>query len=185
MNENTTPTAERKYRPKLSLFHPNAKGTGGAVKFELHPAHDDVDGSIWVQLANQLTVGDPRGTTPVYPRFDWDGAVCVKLDFTDLTKMIQVFRGQIESLENGKGLCHRGARGIAHVHLRRMVEPRPGYMLEIYRTGIGDAGDVSGRIFLQEHEAIGLLLAIEGSMATICFGIPMIIPRPYALQKAS
>ncbi len=166
-----------KFRPSLAFYHPNAKGTGGALKLELHPAHDDTDGSIWATVANQLTVGNPCGPTPDYPRFDWETSVCVKLDFTDLTKMLQVFRGECESLEDGKGLCHRGVRGIAHIHMRHMTEPRAGYMFEVYRSGIPGSEDRSARIFLRPNEALGLRLAIEDSMGVVCFGIPMVIPR--------
>ncbi len=182
MKTKTNITHERRYRPRLALYHPNAKGTGGAMKIELHPAHDDVEGSVWLQIANQLTIGDPRGTTPTFPRFDWDSAVCVKLGFNDLTKMIQVLRGQCEALEDGKGLCHRGVRGVAHVHLRHLVEPRVGFMLELYRKAIPGQDDACARIFLRAHEALGLLLAIEGAMSVICFGIPMVLSRVPAVM---
>ncbi len=175
----------RKFRPKLTFYHPNAKGTGGALQLELHPAHDDTDGSVWARVANQLTVGDPRGPSPAYPRFDWEGAVCVKLDFNDLTKMLQVFRGECETLEEGRGLCHRGVRGVAHIHLRRMTEPRPGYMLEVYRSGTPGSEDRSGRIFLRPNEALGFGLAIEGSMSVICFGIPFVVPRDATACRAA
>ena len=58
MNEQTNrpsaaPSAAdaRRFRPKLSLYHANAKGTGGALKLELHPAHDATDGSIMAASA--------------------------------------------------------------------------------------------------------------------------------------
>ncbi len=178
-------TKERKFRPKLAFYHPNAKGTGGALKLELHPAHDDTDGSIWASLANQLTLGEARAAVPAYPRFDWENAVAVKLDFSDLTKMLQVLRGECESLEDGKGLCHRGIRGVAHIHLRHMTEPRAGYMFEVYRSGTPGAEDRSARVFLRPNEALGLTLAIEGAMSVICFGIPLVIPRDTSAYRAA
>lgn len=33
------------FRPRLALYHANAKGTGCAIKMELHPAHGATDGS--------------------------------------------------------------------------------------------------------------------------------------------
>ena len=53
------------FRPKLTFFHPNPKGTGCAVSMEVHPAHDDVEGSIFLSAANQLTVGDRSAQVPV------------------------------------------------------------------------------------------------------------------------
>lgn len=164
------------YRPKLSFYHPNAKGTGAAMELELHPAHDDTDGSVWVRMANQLTIGDRNGPTPVYPRFDWENALTIKLDFNDLTKMLQVFRGECETIEDGMGLCHLSPRGSTKIMLRHLVEPKPGYMFEVYRNARG-AEDSNARIFLFTNEALGLAAALESSMGVICFGIPMVIPR--------
>ena len=94
------------FRPKLAFYHANARGTGGALQLELHPAHDDTDGSIMATFATQLTIGDRLGAVPVYPRFDWEGAITVKLDFTDISKMLQVFRGECEAPEDGRGHFH-------------------------------------------------------------------------------
>ncbi len=193
MNEQTTAGSAsaavepRRYRPRLALYHANGKGTGGALQLELHPAHDNTDGCIMMQLANQMTVGDLRGPNPTYPRFDWEGAVCVKLDFNDLTKILQVLRGECESLEDGKGLYHRSPRASTRIVLRHMVEPRPGYMLEVYRNGLAQnpAEEKSARVFLPPNEALGVMAAIEGSMSVVCFGIPMVVPHDTSAYRAA
>ena len=41
-----------------TIYHPNGKGTGSAVKMELHPAHGVVAGSMFVTLAPQKTIGE-------------------------------------------------------------------------------------------------------------------------------
>ena len=164
------------FRPKLAFYHANARGTGGALQLELHPAHDDTDGSIMATFATQLTIGDRLGAVPVYPRFDWEGAITVKLDFTDISKMLQVFLGECESLEDGRGLFHQSTRGTTKIMLRHLVEPIHGYMLEVYRNTHGSE-DSNARIFLSPYEALGLATAIESSMGVICFGIPMVIPH--------
>ena len=176
-----------RYRPKLRLYHANGKGTGGAIQMELHPAHDEFDGCIMMQVAGQMTVGDLRGPNPTYPRFDWDGSVCVKLDFNDLTKMLQVFRGETESLEDGKGLYHRSVRASTRIVLRHMIDPRPGYLLEVYRSGAGQdpAEEKSARVFLPPNEALGVSLAIEDSMGVVCFGIPMLVPHDTSAYRAA
>ena len=162
-------------RPTLTMYHPNGKGTGSAIRLELHPAHDDTAGSIMATIATQLTIGDRLGAVPVYPRFDWDGAITVKLDFTDISKMLQVFRGECESIEDGRGLFHKSTRGTTKITLRHIVEPIHGYMLEFYRKTSEE--DSNARIFLSPYEALGLATAIESSMGVICFGIPMVIPN--------
>ena len=162
-------------RPTLTMYHPNGKGTGSAIRLELHPA-DDTDGSIMATIATQLTTGNCMGSMPIYPRFDWEGAITVKLDFTDISKMLQVFRGECESLEDGRGLFHNSTRGTTKIMLRHIVEPINGYMLEVYRK-TSNSEDSNARIFLSPYEALGLATAIESSMGVICFGIPMVIPH--------
>ena len=163
-------------RPALTMYHPNGKGTGSAIRIELHPAHDDTAGSIMATIATQLTIGDRLGAVPGYPRFDWEGAITVKLDFTDISKMLQVFRGECESIEDGRGLFHKSTRGTTKITLRHIVEPINGYMLEVSRK-TSDSEDSNARIFLSPYEALGLATAIESSMGVICFGIPMVIPH--------
>ena len=163
-------------RPALTMYHPNGNGTGSALRLELHPAHDDTAGSIMATFATQLTIRDCIGSVPVYPRFDWKGAITVRLDFTDISKMLQVFRGECESLEDGRGLFHKSTRGTTKIMLRHIVEPIYGYMLEVCRN-MRDSDDSNARIFLSPSEALGLTAAIESSMGVICFGIPMVIPN--------
>ena len=181
MNQSPTATSEAasrpigRYRPNLTFYHPNAKGTGCALEMNLHPAHDDVDGSIMMKVANQMSVGNPRGTNPTYARFDWENAICVKLDFNDLCKMLQVFRGECETIDDGRGLYHRSAKAATRIVLRHLVEPISGYSLELYRTQAGGAGEVNAHLVINSAEALGLREAIAGSMSVVCFGIPMLV----------
>ena len=181
---NTTPaTAPVRFRPKLRFYHPNAKGTGSAAQFELHPAHDDVDGSIMMSISNQLSVGDRSGSVPVFPRFDWKNSLSVKLDFNDLCAMLQVLRGECESIGDGKGLYHRSPSGNTRIVLRHLLEPITGYSFEFYRTTPGGA-EMNSRIFFSPGEALGLSEAIAGSMAVISFGIPVVIPHDTSAYEA-
>lgn len=163
-------------RPTFTMYHPNGRGTGSAIRMELHPAHDDTAGSIMATIATQLTTGNCTGSMLVYPKFDWKGAITVKLDFTDISKMLQVFRGECESIEDGRGLFHKSTRGTTKITLRHIVEPINGYILEVYRK-TSDSEDSNAHIFLSPYEALGLATAIESSMGVICFGIPMVIPH--------
>lgn len=164
-------TEIKTYRPSLVFYKANAKCTGCAMKMELHPAHGDTAGSIMMSLASQKTVGDYRGPNPIYPTFDWENPITVKLDFTDLAKMLQVFRGECESIEEGRGLVHRSPKGLTYIKLEHLVEPIPGYKLEVKFSAV--AGSVEQRtIMLAPYEALGLTAAIESSLGVICFGVP-------------
>lgn len=174
---NAVPAGEkpRSYRPRFSLYKPNPKGTGCAMELELHPAHDQTEGSIMARLANQMTIGDRRGPNPTYPRFDWENSICVKLGFSDLAKMLQVFRGECEALEEGKGLYHRSPRGLTRISLRHLIEAAPGYSFEVSRSSGEGRDGLRARILIAQHEAIGLVAAIEQSLGYVCFGIPVVI----------
>ena len=161
------------YRPALTLYKANAKCTGCAMKIELHPAHDQTSGCIMMSLASQKTVGDYRGPNPIYPTFDWENAICVKLDFIDLSKMLQVFRGECESIEDGRGLVHRSPKGLAYIRLAHLIEPIPGYRLEV-ELYAGEGRIEKRSIMLAPYEALGLVAAIESSLGVICFGVPMV-----------
>lgn len=180
MNEmsNTNDVAMREYRPNFAIYHPNGKGTGCALRMNLHPAHDRRDGCIMLELAPQRTVGDRRAAIPKFPTFDWENRLVVKLGFADLCKMLQVLRGENGALEEGKGLYHRSARYATRIVLRRLTEPIQGYSLEIYRNSADKSdADRNARIVLSPWEALGIALAIEDSIGVVCFGIPKVVAR--------
>jgi len=173
------------YRPNLCFYHANQKGTGSAVKMNLHPAHDNTDGSVMLTIANQMTVGDMRAVPPTFSRFDWENSICVKLDFSDLTQMLQVLRGECESINEGKGLYHRSVRGSTIIGLSHLIEPVSGYMLDVSRRAMGGGDEgTRARILFSNAEALGLCEAIAGSLYLICFGIPMLIPHDTSAYKA-
>jgi len=179
MNDTTrnadTPAKVGQYRPSLAFYHANARGTGCAMKLSLHPAHDDTDGCIMMTMANQRTIGDRVSPNPVYPTFDWEGRLTVKLDFTDLSRIVQVFHGERESLGDGKGLYHQTARFSTSIVLRHIIEPESCYSFELYRKSKDGKDESSARIVLSDTEAFGLCRAMENSFGVISFGIPMLV----------
>jgi len=179
------PAARGPYRPELTFYHPNAKGTGCALSMNLHPAHDDVDGSIMMKVACQASVGEGRGPGRTFARFDWERAICVKLDFNDLCQILQVFRGECESIADGRGLYHRSPKAATRIVLRHLVEPVVGYSLELYRTPVGGEGESRAHILLTPSEARGLCEALAGSMSVICFGIPTVIAHDTSAYRES
>lgn len=172
--EKKDPQPFGRYRPSLCFYHANQKGSGSAVKMDLHPAQDGKDGCIMLTIANQRTVGDRHAPTPTFSTFDWESSIHVKLDFSDITQMLQVFRGERESINDGKGLYHRSAKGATSIRLAHLIEPIPGYMLDICRKLEGESDDaIRARMLFSPAEALGLHDAIAGSMYLICFGIPI------------
>lgn len=163
-------------RPALKFYHANAKGTGCALSLSLYPLRvgDLGSGAILATFAPQKTLGDRMATPPLYPTFDWDNnSVRVRLGFNDLAKILQVFRGETESIEDGKGLYHVTKERRQVIKLRHIVEPICGYSFEVYEkceTGY-DEGEHTARIFLLNAEAFGLSLVIEHSFAAIAFGV--------------
>ena len=163
-------------RPSLVLCHANGKGTGSAMKMELYPARvgDPDSGAIYATIARQSSLGDRRSTPPIYPSFDWDNALKVKLDFTDLAKVLQVLRGETESIDDGRGLFHRYNDKRQKISFRHLVEPIVGYSMEVMESSNKDENTYIERkihFFLSTAEALGLSFAIEHSFAAIAFGI--------------
>ena len=174
---NAKPLPLGSIRPSLSFYHPNPKGTGSAVQMRLHPAHDYTDGCIMLKIANQMTVGNPTGPNPTFAKFDWENAMTVKLDFSDLTQMLQVFRGECESINGDHGLYHRTAKATTKIRLRHLVDPVSGYSLELYKTPAGGGEESHAHLLLSPAEALGLCESIAGAMYLVSFGIPMLVPH--------
>ena len=187
MNTDTknTPPALGSIRPSLSFYHANPKGTGSAVQMRLHPAHDYTDGCIMLKIANQMTVGNPTGPNPTYATFDWENAMSVKLEFGDLCQMLQVFRGECESVNGEKGIYHRSPLGLTHITLNHLIDPTQGYLLGIYRSSPkGKAADSRAAMLFRPAEALGLCEAITGALYYVAFGIPMLVPHDTAAYRA-
>ena len=151
-------------RPAITICHANARGTGTALRLELHPARTDSDGSILATIAPQSS------TTPA--SFDWDNAIPVRFDLLDLAKILQVFRGQYESINDGKGLYHRTINGFTVVRLYHRIEPIGGYVLDVsYKSNDGEPVRL---IFSMTYdEAFALAEAIDHAMLYVAFGVPV------------
>jgi len=139
-NQNSTTTftddehATRGYRPRLTFYHANGKGSGSAAQFEVVPACGDRAGAVYMTLARQDGVAGRDGEgTRRYASFDWQNKVIVKLNFNDLCQMLQVFRGKIQTIADGKGLYHDSRNKTTMINLTRQIEPVPGLALDVSR----------------------------------------------------
>lgn len=151
-------------RPTVAFYHANGKRTGSALTVALEPATVCRDGRLVVGLA-------PQDNSDC-PRFDWGRKIEFNLYFADVCEFLRVFRGETESIADGRGLFHRTAEANIRINLRHMVEPCSGYSLEVYERRVTDTDVREGSVSftLSAAEALGLTLAIEGSMSALCFG---------------
>lgn len=183
MNAETSENKQH-YHAYDAYFHASPKGTGSACKFELHPAHDDVAGSIFVQMAMQKTVASYQGGTQIFPTFDWENKITLKLNRTDLSQIIQVLRGMRESINDGKGMFHRSANANTIIKFYHQIEPKSGYMLSASRKTMD--GVLKGCwFFFDVDEALTLMLSLEQAMLYVCLGIPEIIRRSALISLES
>lgn len=167
----TTPVAKVRFRPQFALYHPNPRGTGSAVKMDIRPALTDSEGCVMLSIATQATLADRSAGAAKAATFDWANALTVKLGFSDLCAFLQVFRGEYEAIEGGKGLFHMSSAGSTKINLKHMIESCVGYSLDISRTS-ADGAERHARFFFDGGEALGLSEALCGIMSVICFGVP-------------
>jgi hypothetical protein len=166
--------SHRNYRPRLSFYHANGKGTGSAAQFEVVPASGDRSGAIYLTLAQQNRVSgiDEQGKRQ-YATFDWQNRVTVKLNFSDLCQMLMVFRGLTSSIADGKGLYHDSRNMTTIINLSRQSEPYTGVALELSRKSKTESDSaVRVRIIFNDAEAFGVGAVLEQSLGVIAFGIP-------------
>lgn len=152
-------------RPATTICHANMKGTGTALRLELHPARTDSDGSIIAMIA-------PQNAMKPVASFDWNNSISVRLGLLDLAKILQVFRGQYESIDEGKGLYYRTINGFTVVRLYHRIEPIGGYVLDV--SNKSNDGDTVRLIFSMTYdEAFALAEAIDHAMIYVAFGVPV------------
>ena len=174
----------RTYRPQLSFYHANGKGSGSAARFEVVPACGDRDGAVFLTLAQQKSVASGSGEhgNRQYATFDWPNRVTVKLNFSDLCHLLPVFKGLAATMADGKGLYHDSRNTTTLINLTRQSEPYTGLALEVSRRGKAESEQaVRTRIVFNNTEAFGLGVVLEQVLGLLAFGIPndaLQIPGP-------
>lgn len=156
--------------PKLSFYHANARGTGCALFLELIPAKWCEDGYVIMTLANQTV--DKNEKPPVFPTFEMGNPIVVKLDFMDLSKILQVLRGECESIDDGRGLYHRSASTTTAIRFSHVLDPMCGYTLDVTRMTNGKRDEEHATIVLTSAEACGLAEALRMALGLVAFGAP-------------
>lgn len=111
----------------LTFYHGNIRGTGSAVKFELHPAEDGREGHIAMWIAPQKE----NNPDTKFHAFDWDKAIFIRLPILDIAGMLEVFRGYRESLADNKGFFHVYANRNVNIRMEHRLDPCPLYYFSI------------------------------------------------------
>ena len=163
-------------RPRYVCCHPNGKGTGTSVKFELHPAHDHVEGSVFATFASQKTVASVVDGRSLPPTFDWENSITIRLTINEVAEMLEVFRGYRERMGDGKGLFHITSYSNTVITLDHRLDPEPGYFFGVSRKS-ADGSLRRMKILLSMNESIVLSEALASSMLYMAFGIPKVYPR--------
>lgn len=134
---------------ELKIYHPNAKGTGSCLQIA-----QMVDGDVMLSVYPQK---QSCGTSC----FSWENGVSFIADWRALSEVLMVFRGERESLCDGKGIVYDASNGVKNrLRLRHIIEPIQAYMLDV---DMAFSGKVEERHFLIHNaEALGLSLIIEG-----------------------
>lgn len=167
MNEETT------NETRTTICHPAPSGKGSAIRITLHPAHGNVSGCVMFKIARQQTAELSPSGYSTFAMFDWPNAISMKMCVGDLAQMLMVFRGQQESIADGKGLFHRTATANSVIKFSHVIEPRPGYCLEVSRKPF-DGEPSSAFIAFRPEEAYWLSMALEGAMPALVFGVPAV-----------
>ena len=139
---------------------------------KLRPANATQDGFIVVSFANQMTVGNPHGDNPTFPTFDWENEVDVVLDFNDLCAILQVLRGETESVREGRGIFHKYKECCQTIKFSHIVEPLCGYLFDVLETSANGGDEKRMHMLLSPAASLGIYESIAGSMYLIAFGVP-------------
>ena len=172
----TARRTEADVRPRYVCCHPNAKGTGCTVKFEMHPAHGYVEGSLFATFAAQKTAGQMEGGRRILPTFDWENRITVRLSVNEVAAMLEVLRGYCEKMSDGNGLFHRTPKANTVITLEHRLEPSPGFLFAVSRKPVEGTPRRMG-LLLSMKEALVLSEALGGAMLYMAFGMPKILPR--------
>ena len=167
------PEGMKSYPPRLLFYHPNSKGSGCAVQFDLRAAYGDREGALFAAFANQKSVATgARGTEGRQAAtFAWGEKITVKLNFTDVCQLLAVLEGKAASAGDGKGLFHDAGETSTVIRMERVAEPVAGVSFEVSKKRKGvEEGARRARILFTEAEALGLRHLFGDMLLPMAFG---------------
>ena len=146
----------------LEVRHPNAKGTGSALRARLIIGGMPENRGVLIGIAPQKTV-DGRQSA-----FDFGNPHCAFLGFVEVAQFLQVLRGETESIAEGKGIwCDYGDERVI-VKFEHRIETLCGYLLRVFeRRGTVETAE---QFWFTPAEALGFCEALSVAFREIAFG---------------
>ena len=169
-----TPSSSPKtYTPSLAIYHPNSKGTGCAIQFDLRPATAEREGCLFAAFANQksLASGSRTESNRQAATFNWTDKITVKLNFSDVSHLLLVLCGKAQSIADGKGLFHDSGETTTVIQMTRQTEPVRGTAFEVSKKRRNSSAPAQrSRILLTDAETFGLARLLDATLYPLAFG---------------
>jgi len=141
-------TTERS--PDYAIYKPNARGTGGVVRFSLNRTK----GAIFVDAAAQI--GDKQ--------FDWENKITMKWGLSDIGPVLATLRGNLPHAK----LFHQSEKANSACELTPREDPeRAPYFLSISRQDAADKSVRKVTIPLTHGEAAVLDAALQAAVSCL------------------
>lgn len=156
---------------EVCFYHPNAKGTGSALRIEprINRHCGDRYNCFFMELAAQREVARRHGGERSFARFDWERKITVKLGFADVCELLTVLEGRLPHVGGDrKGLYHQTASGNTLISFS-LDTARGTFFLSVSRKS-ADGQEVQRiGIGLTEVEATGLRCLFQTGLFFITF----------------
>lgn len=169
----SAPAPQKSYAPSLVFYHPNSKGTGCAVQFDLQPATSEREGCLFAAFANQksLAAGSRADSTRQAATFGWNDKITVKLNFGDVCQLMLVLCGKVPSVADGKGLFHDAGETSTVIHMSRVADPVSGTAFEVSKKRKNSPDPAQrARILFTDAETFGLARLLDAALFPLAFG---------------
>ena len=148
ITESSTSATERS--SKYSIYKPNARGTGGVVRFGINPSK----ASVFVDAAAQS--GEKQ--------FDWENKITMKWGFSDLGTVLAALQGRQPQAK----LFHQSEKANSAFELICQEDPdRAPYLLSISRQSSEDKSLRKVTIPLSHGEAAVLETALKAAVTRL------------------
>ncbi len=154
----------------LEIYHPNARGTGSALRLEprINGAGEERYNCFFLEFAAQKSVAK-RSDGVTHATFDWANKVTVKLGFLDVGEILLVLEGQQPHIGGQRqGLYHANGTGNTLITLNHDAQ-RGSYYWAVSRKRNGDSAPQRIGIGLTAAEAIGLRCLLQTGLFSVLF----------------
>lgn len=168
----------RSREQKLIFYHPGAAGNGVALQVEPRVRRKDTDrhNCFFFEMAAQKTAAERDGDRKVFPTFDWENKLTVKMDFTDICEMLLVLEGKQERVGGQKnGLYHDSEKAVTVITFGKIPD-RDGYSFGLSRKDKGSGQLTRLHIALSEAEALGLRHVLQVGLFLVTFHSHLFAP---------